>query len=317
MRQSDYVTILCGEFNDNYTPLTRAGFWALYHKYNDSMDELVSSEEPQVKELLKRSASITFAIAELRQRGLRITTFLDNDFPKRLFTRLGDFCPPLLYTCGNYELSTKRTVGYVGSRSITELDAQWTEARIEKNINDGYGIVTGGAKGIDSVALSAAINAGSFAIVYLPDNIGLKIREAYFQQALLAGRLLLYSHVSPLAKKNKNSFVSSAMERNKFIYAQSIATVVVRSDLNKGGTWSGATEALRHKWSRVYAWDNVQYPGNQKLIEMGALPLSDDGKPVARKKSDEVNSNVTYVTDKQIAQQGSLFDKEHEVSEGS
>ena len=75
--------------------------------------------------------------------------------------------------------------------------------------------MTGGAKGIDSVALACAISNGSFAIVFLPDNIGLKIREVYVQKGLLSGQLLLYSHVSPFAKKTKNSFVAAAMECNK------------------------------------------------------------------------------------------------------
>lgn len=308
MKLSDYITILCGDFDDNYTPLTRAGFWNLYHKYNNSVEELVHSDEIQIKELLKRSASVSFAIQELHQRGLRITTFLDEDFPERLTLRLGSFCPPVLYTCGNAALKNRRTVGYVGARAIEEQDARWTEARIKKNISDGYGVVTGGAKGIDSVALACAINNGSFAVVFLPDNIGLKIRDAYVQKSLLNGSLLLYSHVSPFAKKTKNSFVAAAMERNKFIYAQSVATVVVRSDLNKGGTWAGATESLKHKWARTYAWDNKQYPGNQKLIALGALPLSDDGKPVAREEKLPVtgmaSANVPSM------QQISLFEQE-------
>lgn len=33
----DYVTILCGSFNDGHKPLSRAEFWSLYHKYGDSV----------------------------------------------------------------------------------------------------------------------------------------------------------------------------------------------------------------------------------------------------------------------------------------
>jgi len=257
---------------------------------------------------LFRKRGILAVLQELHQKGLRIITFLEEDFPERLTRKLDGFCPPVLYTCGNAELKNKHTVGYVGSRVIEERDVKWTEARIKKNINDGYGVVTGGAKGIDSVALSCAINNGSFAIVFLPDNIGLKIRDAYVQKGLLNGRLLLYSHVSPFAKKTRNSFVAAAMERNKFIYAQSVATVVVRSDLNKGGTWAGATESLKHRWTRTYAWDNRQYPGNQKLIELGALPLSDDGKPV-KQDSSSIN-NLVVASAAPFVQQIPLFDEE-------
>ena len=99
---------------------------------------------------------------------------------------------------------------------------------------------------------------------------------------------MIYSHFSPLAKKTRTTFVSAAMERNKFIYALSVGTAVMRSDLNKGGTWSGATEALKHGWSYVYAWDNENYPGNKKLIEMGAIPLDDKGNAIKRENKDTI-----------------------------
>ena len=303
-KTSEYIMILCGVFKDSYHPLTRAAFWKLYHKYNDSVEELIHSEEETVQELLKRSASVSFALEEMAQKGIRITTFADDDFPERLLKKLGDFCPPLLYVCGNQELNRMKTVGYVGSRSIDERDIGWTEARIADNLRDGYGVVTGGAKGIDSIALRYALDHDGRAIVYLPDNMGRMIQDSYLRQKILEERLLVYSHISPYAEKTRNSFVSSAMERNKFIYAQSVATVVVRSDLNKGGTWKGATETLKHKWTYVYVWDHNQYPGNQKLIELGAIPLSDNGTSVHQTEEKAVEETKPEPE----AEQMSIFD---------
>ena len=277
-RESDYVTILCGEFEDNYSPLTRAEFWKLYHKYGDTVDGIIGSGEDKVEELLKRSAAVAFSLERMEQVGIRINTFLDEGFPERVYSKLKDFCPPLLYTCGETAIKQGKFAGYVGSRTIGEEDIRWTEMMVEKNVEDGFGIVTGGAKGIDSVSMNYALNQGSQAIVFLPDNITAKLKDSFYQRNILDGRLLVYSHVSPFAKKTKNTFVASAMERNKLIYGQSIATAVVKSDLNKGGTWAGATEALKHCWAHVFVWDNKNYAGNQKLIELGAKPLSDAGK---------------------------------------
>ena len=280
-KESEYICILCGEFNDSYVPLTRSAFWKLYHKYHDSLDELIHSDEDTVKTLMERSGSVSFALADLEQKGFHITTFLDDDFPEKLRKKLNkngnDFCPPLLYSCGSSMLNRKRAVGYVGSRSVTEEDILWTRQRVEKNIRGGFAIVTGGAKGIDSTALTCALENNGFAVVFLPDNIGEKIRDPFYQKYLLNGTLLLYSHVSPEAQKSRNTFIASAMERNKFIYAQSDGTVVVHADLEKGGTWTGAQECLKHHWTTVYTWDHKNYPGNQKLISMGAKGLSDEG----------------------------------------
>ena len=242
INEREIVMILCGEYGDQYSPLTRAAFWKLFHKYGDSVSEMLDADETIVKELFDRSASITFALDEMHQMGIDIVTFLDDDFPSELRGKLGDFCPPLFYVCGNRRINQKRMVGYVGSRTIDSKDATWTTDRVAKNLSDGFGIVTGGAQGIDSIAYQYALTHDGYAVFYLPDNIRTKIKEPFIQKYLLAERLLIYSHISPLAKKTRNSFVSAAMERNKFIYAHSVGTVVVRSDYNKGGTRSGAQE---------------------------------------------------------------------------
>ena len=62
------------------------------------------------------------------------------------------------------------------------------------------------------------------------------------------------------------------MNRNKYIYASSYGTFVVASDYNKGGTWTGAAEALKKEWTKVFVWNHKEYNGNQKLIEKGGIP---------------------------------------------
>ncbi len=312
-KDSEKIIILCGAFEDSYKPLSRAMFWKLFHKYGDSLDALVHSNEELVVELLKRSASITFSIEKLREIGIGIATFLDDEFPRRLMTKLGDQCPPLLYYCGNTDLASKKTVGYVGARNIEDQDVKWTQDRVCENIGNGFGIVSGGAKGIDSIAMNCALNNDGFAIGFLPDNFMAKIKEPLIRHSVQNGRLLLYSHVSPLSAKTRNSFVASAMERNKYIYALANATVVVHSDYNKGGTWAGAKEALSHGWGYVYVWDNKNYVGNQKLIELNGVALSDSGECLKERVCDK------KIEQRPSGKQLSIFDylsKEPDVKEG-
>ena len=84
--------------------------------------------------------------------------------------------------------------------------------------------------------------------------------------------MLLLSVVKPDAGFN----VGVAMMRNRYIYAQSAGTVVVRSEYNKGGTWAGATENLKYNWCKEFCRDKRSYQGNKALIEMGAIPIGDD-----------------------------------------
>ncbi|MEX1037654.1 MAG: DNA-processing protein DprA, partial [Acidimicrobiia bacterium] len=66
----------------------------------------------------------------------------------------------------------------------------------------------------------------------------------------------------------------AAMSRNKVIYGLSIATVVVAADKDSGGTWAGATEALKKNISSVLVWRGEgEGPGNATLVDRGAVPI--------------------------------------------
>ena len=99
-----------------------------------------------------------------------------------------------------------------------------------------------------------------------------KIKNSRTVYAIQQGKLLLLSVVNPDAGFN----AGIAMMRNKYIYAQSSGTVVIKSDLNKGGTWTGAMENLKNKWCPTFCWNHASYKGNQALIEAGAIPIGED-----------------------------------------
>ncbi|MGH9277984.1 MAG: hypothetical protein ACRD12_07745, partial [Acidimicrobiales bacterium] len=67
----------------------------------------------------------------------------------------------------------------------------------------------------------------------------------------------------------------NAMGRNKIVYGLSRATLVVASAKGEGGTWSGATEAIRKRYGRVGVWVGAGGgPGNQALVEAGGAPVA-------------------------------------------
>jgi len=272
-----YIAILCGEYGDGYQPITRAMFWKICRENNDSIGNVIASGRHDVLALLERSDSVAYAISKMEGMGIRITTVLDDDFPPNLRKKLGNKCPPMLYYCGDPCINQHRYVGYVGSRNVDDADKAWTEKMVKKNMENRYGVVSGGAKGIDQISTSYALRLGNYAIEFLPEGLEKRIRDRATLSYVLEGKLLLYSTTSPLVKGTRNSFVAAAMGRNKFIYTQSSGTVVVKSGLEKGGTWAGATEALKNNWCKVYVWDQKSYPGNQALIEMGGIGLDDDG----------------------------------------
>ena len=222
--------------------------------------------------LLDRSASLSFEISKYESMGITVQTRADAAYPKKLKEKLGNACPPLFYAAGDPTIAAQSAIGFVGSRSIGESDILFTQSAVRNVLNNGHIIVSGGAKGCDSIAEETALDAGGAAIAYLSDSMMRKLRNAKTLQAVQQGKLLLLSVVKPDAGFN----TGVAMMRNRYIYAQSEATVVVKSDFNKGGTWNGATENLKNQWALTLCRNHLSYPGNKALIEKGAIPVEDD-----------------------------------------
>ena len=135
---------------------------------------------------------------------------------------------------------------------------------------NGLGTVSGGAKGVDRLAMDAALESEAVAVGVLADSLVRTVRDPDVRRAITDGRLCLCSPYQPSAPFN----VANAMGRNKLIYALSQATFVVASDLESGGTWGGATEALRRAIAPVLVWTgDGAGPGNARLVERGATPV--------------------------------------------
>ena len=66
------------------------------------------------------------------------------------------------------------------------------------------------------------------------------------------------------------------MGRNKIVYGLSRVTLVVASAHDEGGTWSGATEALKKGYGRVAVWRGAGAgPGNEALMKAGGVPVEE------------------------------------------
>jgi predicted Rossmann fold nucleotide-binding protein DprA/Smf involved in DNA uptake len=87
------------------------------------------------------------------------------------------------------------------------------------------------------------------------------------------GQLVLISPYDPAAGFN----VGHAMQRNKLIYALADAALVVNSDFEKGGTWTGAVEQLdRLHFVPMFVCNGANTPrGNTALMQRGAKPWPD------------------------------------------
>lgn len=247
---------------------------SLFEMSGSDICELMNADEGfavRILRLIDRNASLCFELEKLSAMGIEAVTRAEGRYPAALKKKLSGNCPPIFYYAGDMSLLNRRVIGFAGARTVEQQDIDFTMNTVRKIVSIGYGVVSGGAKGIDAVAGTESILSGSFSIEYLSDSMLRKMRSSETVKKIQNGDLLLLSVVKPDA----GFHVGIAMMRNHYIYAQSEATVVVRSDLNKGGTWTGAMENIRHGWCPTLCWDYA-YPGNQTLIEKGATAIDDN-----------------------------------------
>ncbi|MBM3696115.1 MAG: DNA-processing protein DprA [Actinobacteria bacterium] len=223
----------------------------------------------RVQQLLAGTLAVFVEADALASRGIWVLTVADPGYPTRLHA-LGEAAPPCLFGVGEAHLLETGGLAVVGSRNVEPEGAAVAQELARAAVAAGQTLVSGGARGVDQLAMNAAHQAGGAVIGVLGDSLEQRIRKADMLAALDDGKTCLVVQQHPAAGFS----VAAAMARNKLVYALADLTVVVAADDGRGGTWSGAEEALRKGAGRVAVWRGKgEGPGNQALERLGAAPL--------------------------------------------
>ncbi|MBI1756772.1 MAG: DNA-processing protein DprA [Fimbriimonas ginsengisoli] len=223
-------------------------------------------ERERLDALLHRGLGVFQSIDRWLQAGLWVRSSADAGYPAR-FAQLKHRAPVLLFGCGDPNAFGDRALAIVGSRNASDerlsKAAEVGRACSQSSIT----VVSGGAKGVDSAAMAAAVAGRGTVVGILADSLLREAGQKMYREAILDGRMCLMSEVHPEARFD----VGTAMARNRLAYACAEATLVVECDPNKGGTWAGAIGALREGKS-VYVLQGARAEG---LLEAkGAVCLS-------------------------------------------
>lgn len=234
---------------------------------------LTKNEQPapvRLARLLERGGALAIEMERLSGLGIWAITRADDHYPQRLRRRLKESAPPVLFGAGEPALIGQPGLAVVGSR---HTDARRQElAALVGNACGRCGLVlySGGAAGVDCIATTAAIEARGSAVSVLAHNLEQAVRVPETRAAVARGDLALVTPYAP----NAGFSAGAAMGRNKLIYVLADYALVVASDAGKGGTWGGATEALKHGWVPVFVLESAEMPeGNRQLLQRGALPF--------------------------------------------
>lgn len=230
--------------------------------------EVLQRSRPKQGELFGDDASViddALAQAETDVKawvaeGMLLTTVLDDDYPAQLMTVHQR--PPFVMYRGVLEPEDAGGVAIVGTRSATPRGLRQA-AELSKGLAArGVPVVSGLAAGIDTAALSGALQVGGRAVAV----IGTGLRRSYPKEnASLQRRIseegAVMSQFWPDAPPTRTSFPM----RNAVMSGYAAATVVVeapwksgarmqaRLALEHGRTVFLLSSLLEHDWAREYA----------------------------------------------------------------
>ncbi len=188
---------------------------------------------------------------------------LQNLIPDSIF-------PLFMYSNGNISLldSDKSRVSIIGTRNPTLESIKLCELYTKKYINKGYIIVSGLAKGIDTVAHQTALKNKGCTISVIPTQFN-KIypKENYKLAKEIATKGLLLSNKGPFS----NTYKSDFLDRNKYVANISDEILVIETHL-KSGTMNTIRNASFAK-KKIYYFDNLDMETQKVIEKYGGIKL--------------------------------------------
>ena len=239
--------------DDMPQPVSRAAMRRLLS--SGSLCGLVLRETAQVdsalleraRVLLSRAKHVYDCLERYRHSGYDVILPSDEIWPERLYA-LGDRMPQFLFLRGNRELFLKDRVSVAGSRDILPAVLQASGSLGCQLVKEGYCLVSGGARGVDSAAERGALDAGGSAVIVPAQPESRFFAEKHRKEALEEGRLLVLYDTLP----DEPFSAQKAIARNHTIYALGEAALAVASRDGIGGTWRGAADCLSMRCTPVF-----------------------------------------------------------------
>lgn len=225
-------------------------------------------------EIVRSRAEIDVDAAweRLVQTDVRVLTWPDADYPIRLAEI--DQPPPVLYCRGRLADADRWSVAIVGSRAVTPYGRRVADETAAFLAQNGVTVVSGLARGVDTIAHRAALRAGGRTLavlgsgvdrIYPNENAGLA--EEILRRDLGA---ILSDYAMGTAPDGPNF-----PPRNRIISGLALATLVVEAG-EKSGALITARFAVDQGRDVLAVPGSIHRPesaGTNRLIRDGAQPF--------------------------------------------
>jgi len=228
-------------------------------RLDDAVVRTINTGRPKV--------SLDDEMAKLERFGIQVLTWHDDAYPARL-KEIYDY-PPILYVRGAITAADEWCLAVVGTRRATAYGRQVTEEIVTDLARSSITIVSGLARGVDSVAHQAALDAGGRTIAVLACGLDI-IYPA--ENLNLARRIVengaLISEYPPGVKPRPDHFP----RRNRILSGMSLGVLVTEAGDGSGALIT-ADLALEQNRDVLAVPGSILSPasrGTNHLIQQGA-----------------------------------------------
>ena len=236
-------------------------------------------------------------IHNVKKFGAELIPYCDPRYPK-LLKQISDSPPVITVFSHNFDLyNTKTTLSVVGARNASINSHNFTKKIVAELSNKQFVIVSGLARGIDTVAHQTSCKTGTVAVVaggidsfYPPEN-----RDLLYQIKDEGGAIITEMPYGTVPKGQHFPM------RNRIISGMSYGTLIVEATLGSGSLIT-ARYALEQN-REVFAVPGFpSYPGSKgtnHLLKQGAnlVETSDDIVEILSSIVEEHDFNNQYVRD--------------------
>lgn len=197
---------------------------------------------------------------------------IENEFyPEKL--RQISTPPKKLYVLGNEQILNMQCLSIIGSRDCSEYGKEIAKKFAGNLATQGICIVSGMARGIDSVAHMGAIEAGGKTIAVLGSGFNhIFPSKEVFKKILKSGGAVITEY-----EENVEVFPQGFRDRNRIVAGLSLGTLVIEAKKYSG---TGITVEYVKKYGRKifcipHMIGDVRGIGTNRLLKKGAILVTE------------------------------------------
>ncbi len=266
------------------------------------LEDIISVHFPKFNYSKKEFAGvIEFANTQVKiatENNHSILSIYDGEFPESLRNTYD--APKIVFCSGNVSIMNSRNITVIGTREPTPHGAVIGRNVSEWFVRKGWGVVSGLAIGIDTIAHQSCIDSGGKTIAVLAhglDRIYPKVNEGLASDILRSGGLLVteYAYESFMGKGN---FV----KRDRIQAALSSSVFLVQTGL-KGGSLHASKAILDYQRYLVVLGQSRTDTDQKSEKCLGNLAIiNNDFSYIAKQfgAAINVNKNIVHLLNKNM-----------------